>query len=129
MCQDNCCKRGKRGFQGLPGVDGAFADVSVYWAVIKNQTGTNAPDDDIINDTIEGVWTRTAVGTYRYTKSGFFGATTTWFTLTNGLTSAEVRCRLEVASSNYITLKTYDNTGALADDLLEQCWIGIFVKP
>lgn len=137
MCND-CSKRGPRGFQGiqgeqgeqgLPGDDGIFAGYLVYQAVIKTQTGTNVPDDEIISDTIEGVWTRTATGTYRYTKNGAFGASTTFFTFTNGLFTEETRCRLSVDSSNYITLKTYNSSGVLADDLLEQAWIGIYIKP
>jgi hypothetical protein len=109
--------------------NGLNSSVNLYEAYFKEQIGTDVPDETVINDSILGVWSRTAVGTYRYTKAGAgFSTSKTFFNLTNGLETEEVRCKLTVSSSNYITLQTYDSTGALSDDLIEQMFIGIYNK-
>jgi hypothetical protein len=114
---------------GINGTDSPDADVLLYEARIKDQVTTSAPDDDqIMIDTIEGVWSRVSTGSYRYTKSAAFAVGTTFFTFTNGLPTTN-QCRLEVASSNYVSLKTYDATGTLADDILQMAYISIKIRP
>lgn len=100
-----------------------------YKAYIKDQSGTNVPDVTPIVDGIGGTWSRISTGNYRYVKSGAgFTTSNVFFTLTNGKDEEEARCKLQVTNSTTITLLTYDNTGNLSDDLIEQMFIGIQVK-
>jgi hypothetical protein len=110
------------------GLDNPEIGILTYEVLFKNQSGTSAPSPTIINDDIAGVWSRASAGTYRYTKASTFSESTTFFTCVNGLSSEEVRIRLSVDSSSYITLKTYNSSGVLADDLIEQMYLSIKVR-
>lgn len=100
-----------------------------YEALFKSQLGTDTPDETIIEDTIGGVWTRVGVGEYRYTKTGAFSLGKTFFTVTNGYYLENVTADIRVESSNYITLRTYNALGVLADELIDYMYVSIKVRP
>jgi hypothetical protein len=91
------------------------------YKVTARQTGTNDPQiGKTIVDDIAGVWSYDTVGTYLYTKVGAFTGVST-FTMfvqvVNNLGTASF-CFVEKVSDDVISLKTYDNTGTLANGIL-----------
>lgn len=112
------------------GQDSPDANVLIYEAYIKdyNEISGGVESAKII-DLINGTWSRISAGTYRYTKTGAFAIGTTFFTLHNGISNQEVREKITVTSSNHCTLRTYDSSGVLTDDLIDDMYISIKIRP
>ena len=121
--------------------DGAFVAKSVYlstaigsisyiaplhdgkydYKAYLTQVSTAAPTDDIIKDTIDGVWTRSGAGTYLYTKAGkFLTLKSTPNNLVQMYDPDDNLITAERLNDNAMQVKTYAaaDTTTLADGVL-----------
>lgn len=93
------------------------------------QSGVNDPVFTSIINTLEGVWTRTGVGTYTLTKNGAFIENKTIPNDDVYIDQNGALFKINRTNENIMTLLTYSSTDneILADDLLNGRYINIEV--
>ncbi len=90
------------------------------------QTGTNAPTaiESPANNITGGVWSRQAVGTYRYTLAGTFLNVSTFLLVGSPGNGSAMTFKWLRGNDDYITFITFDSAGnatdGIADDITLQ---------
>jgi hypothetical protein len=109
--------------------DGTAKEASLISKGFLSQTGTNAPVFTAIKDTLTGVWARTAIGTYTYTKTGAFTVNKTIPLDDIYVDQSGNLFKINRTSADVITLLTYASadTTVLADAVLTNRYINIEV--
>lgn len=96
--------------------------IKKMYYLFATQTGTAAPVPTILIDTVgTPVWSRTAAGTYRITKTGAFtSGKTTPDKIVTMYDDAGNKITIQRIDANYLEVKTYAaaNTAVLADAVL-----------
>lgn len=100
-----------------------------YYIATLSQSGTNAPVAVVHENTIGAiVWSYIGVGTYRATLAGAFPVTNDVWRVISGVGNGG-SAKLYSLDQDRMTIITYDNAGAGANDLLDLTSIEIRVYP